>query len=785
MTAPFTGPEPDHQHLRDLQIHLTMLFGYCEGFVAVRMLRETGTGDAKPQSRYLPVDSGLYDSLRDLVGPAARDQRGLYVVPCTVRAPGSAKAGDIFETCAIPVDLDKGNVEAKRKHLEHHLGLATEVVTSGGRTPEGQAKLHLYWRLTEACSGAELEKVVEIRQLMIAAVDADASFQKLTQPIRVPGSIHGKNGVRTWVAIETSTGWEYDLDEMLEDARRMPRMPGLPPHIDTGKPWGTGPTVEELQKSRVRAGYEDDLSRYEALSKVIGHWVRLARLGQCSVEEAWAAVVDYNQACIVPPWPSERLKREFDALLGLDQRNHRADWDQRQASDEETGDENKGGAEAARAEPPAGSEDALAGSFVEEFGPQWRYVAPWGKWLHWDGRTWSTDETQSVVHQIRGVVRKETVGLKPRDAQKLATNRTFRAVERIASSDRRIASRPSDWDAHDALLNTPSGVIDLQTGEILPHDPSLLLTQATGASPGGQCPTWMRFIDEITGGDAALAAYLARICGYCLTGDTGEQVFFFFHGAGANGKSVFLQTVSRTLGSYAATAPLDSFMIGRGTSHPTDIAGLRGKRLVTVSETEPGRAWAESRIKTITGGDPIRARFLYQDFFEFVPTFKLIVAGNHRPQLTGVGEAMRRRLHLVPFDITIPPDRRDKQLAHRLETELGGVLSWMIAGYHEWQQKGLDAPQRILEASRSYFADEDLVGQWIDEELDIGEDHTATAKALFASWGAWAEANGTDRGSQKTLGEALRSRGFENGRSRAGWFWRGLAVRSRRQGSDA
>lgn len=757
------------QPRQDLDDHLKLLFTYCEGYVPVRLLRETGTQDAKPVSRYLAADTSLASRVWDLVDLAEKDQRGLYVVPCTVRKPGSAKADEIYQTCVIPVDLDTGDIAAKRAHLEHHLGTASMVVCSGGQTGAGQAKLHLYWKLTEACSGKDLDRIAELRGLLIDAVGADPSFRRLTQPIRVPGSIHGKNGIRSRVAIEVSMDREHELDELLERARRIPRMPGQSLHIDCGNPGTAGPTIAELQKTRVRSGAQNELTRYEALSRIIGHWLRQARLGSVTLENAWEAVADHNQACIDPPWPEARLRQEFEALLRKDRKANPESWGASQHDATSSED--------SPLDPPHGSEDALAQRFVAEFGPEWRHVSLWGTWLHWDGRKWSTDETLLALHHIRTLVRTVARQLQAREARKLATSRTFNAVERIASSDPRVATHPSDWDSHVSLLNTPSSVLDLGSGEMFDHDPALLLTQSTTVSPGGECPTWTRFLDDITGGDADLGAYLARICGYCLTGDTREQVFFFFHGAGANGKSVFLQTVSKVLGSYAATAPLDSFMIGRGSSHPTDLAGLRGKRLVTVSETEPGRAWAESRIKTITGGDPIRARLLYRDFFEFTPTFKLIVAGNHRPQLTGVGEAMRRRLHLVPFDVTIPQGKRDRTLAQRLERELGGILQWMLDGHSDWKKNGLAPPERIREASQAYFADEDLVGQWIDETCELGINLTASARALFTSWGAWAEANGVDRGSQKTLGEALRSRGFKNARSRAGWYWRGLSIR--------
>jgi putative DNA primase/helicase len=251
-------------------------------------------------------------------------------------------------------------------------------------------------------------------------------------------------------------------------------------------------------------------------------------------------------------------------------------------------------------------------------------------------------------------------------------------------------------------------------------------------------------------------------------------VFFFLHGGGANGKSVFLSVLADVLGDYGVTAPLETFMVGKGERHPTELAGLKGARLVTVNETESGRAWAESRIKSITGGDKLRVRFMHRDFFEFLPTFKLLIAGNHRPRLVGVGEAMRRRLHLVPFEVTIPAECRDRKLLLKLRAERDGILGWMLDGCAEWRRLGLAPPTSVVDAAHAYFEDEDVVGQWIDEECHVDPAKSSAASALFASWAAWADRHGLERGSQRDLGEALKARGFEQKRSARSRGWQGI-----------
>ena len=267
-------------------------------------------------------------------------------------------------------------------------------------------------------------------------------------------------------------------------------------------------------------------------------------------------------------------------------------------------------------------------------------------------------------------------------------------------------------------------------------------------------------------------AYLQRLAGYILTGSTREQMFAFFHGPGGNGKSVFIQTLGVVLGNYAATATLDTFMASSTSRHLTELAGLRAARLVIVPETEAGTAWAEARIKSVTGGEKIRANFMHRDHFEYLPQFKLIVAGNHRPTLSNVGESMRRRLHLIPFDVTIAPEQRDLDLPAKLLAERDGILSWMLEGCAEWQRSGLKPPPAVINAAHDYFADEDLMGQWLAERCAVGQGLKASAQTLFASWTTWAEAAGHPKCNQKMLGDALRQRGFINGKvgRDRGWF---------------
>jgi len=417
-----------------------------------------------------------------------------------------------------------------------------------------------------------------------------------------------------------------------------------------------------------------------------------------------------------------------------------------------------------------GTEDALALTFTRRYHNDWRYVAGWGKWLVWDGLRWRTEDTLAAADLIRHVCRHASVkATNSRIAAKLAASSTIGGVERLARADRRHAATVDEWDADEWLLNTPGGVVDLRSGRLRPHDRCDRMTKITTATPTGQCPNWHKFIDEVTGGDVAMQAYLQRMVGYALTGSTREHALFFLFGTGANGKSVFVNTLATILGDYAANAPMDTFMETRTDRHPTDMAGLRGARFVAAIETEQGKRWAESKLKNLTGGDKISARFMRQDFFEFFPQFKLFVAGNHKPAIRNIDEAMKRRLHLIPFTITVPPERRDKHLQQKLLAERDGILAWALQGCLEWQRLGrLDPPQRVLEATEEYFEAEDALGRWLDERCTRESSAKSLTAELFADWKQWAEASGEFVGSQKRFADLLLTRGLEKWRNSAG-----------------
>jgi putative DNA primase/helicase len=430
--------------------------------------------------------------------------------------------------------------------------------------------------------------------------------------------------------------------------------------------------------------------------------------------------------------------------------------------------------------PPRFSEEALALRFSRRHAEDLRYVSRWGHWMRWDGIRWVDDDTLHVFDLARGICGAASVECgeaNERLAIRIAAAQTVTAIERLARADRCHAAKVEQWDTDPWLLNTPAGTVDLRTGEIRKHSRDEYITRITTVGPGGDCPLWLRFLDRVTGGDLELQSFLQRMIGYSLTGFTREHALFFLYGTGANGKSVFLSTISGLLAEYAKTAASSSFSASANEQHPTDVAGLRGARLVIAIETEDGARWAESKIKSLTGGDKIAARFMRCDFFEFLPEFKLVIAGNHKPGLRSVDEAIRRRLHLIPFTVTIPREERDPRLAEKLKTEFSGILAWAILGCLEWQQLGLSPPAIVRNATADYLASEDPIGRWLEDDC-IEDQATWTSSAeLFADCRAWCERTGETPISPKRITQGLEGRGFVQKRTTSARGVSGIALR--------
>ena len=437
------------------------------------------------------------------------------------------------------------------------------------------------------------------------------------------------------------------------------------------------------------------------------------------------------------------------------------------------------------------TEDGIARAFTRVHGNTLLFDHDAGHWFEWQGDVWKPETTGRAYHYCRELSRDASAKLTQQAQEKVRRSAFAAGVEHMARNDPTHSAVQSDWDGDPFALGCPGATVDLRTGLVKTARPVDRITRQTAVAPDldGHCPLFLSFLHQSTGGDQGMISFLQQWFGYCLTGSTKEHALIFFAGTGGNGKSVLLNTVAGILGGYAVTASMDTFTASNSDRHPTDLAMLRGARLVSASETEEGRAWAESRIKSMTGGDPITARFMRKDFFTYQPQFKLTIVGNHKPVLHNVDDAAKRRFNMVNFNLK--PANPDRNLEEKLRAEWPGILRWMINGCLDWQANGLIRPASIIAATADYFSEQDFIGQWLEDEciVDVGnQSRWETSAELFTSWRDYAKAAGEEPGTAKGLAGKLARHGLIksqkkfNGKNNK--VWMGLNLKKRDQSYD-
>ena len=420
------------------------------------------------------------------------------------------------------------------------------------------------------------------------------------------------------------------------------------------------------------------------------------------------------------------------------------------------------------------------------------FVLGWG-WMVWSGMRWTRDRSGAAVmrraKQIARNLRQEAKGVTDpelrdallKHARRSESDARLRAM--LAQAQPELALDPTVLDANPWLFNAANGTIDLRTGTLLPHDPKQLITKLAPVAydPEALAPRWLAFLDRIFDGDAEVIAFFQRALGYSMTGDMSEQVLFVAHGSGQNGKSVAFNTVRDLLGDYALQAAFETFLRTRrsGGARP-DLAALPGARFVSAIEANKGATLDEATVKQVTGGDPITTRDLYQSQFTFLPVAKLWLIANHRPAVDGSDFAMWRRIRLVPFDVTIPEEERNKNLVLELRAEWPGILAWLVEGALAWGRGGLGYPARVQEATDSYRADSDQIARFL-RDCCIKAPRTEVGSAdLYAAYTVWCEKMNEIAEPQRHFNEQLAAHEPDRIRrlkSSGRMIWRGIELR--------
>ncbi len=457
-----------------------------------------------------------------------------------------------------------------------------------------------------------------------------------------------------------------------------------------------------------------------------------------------------------------------------------------------------------------------ARSLVLYHGQTLRYCYPWKSWLVWTGTHWQRDTSGAVMR-----LAKQTVKRLAREAEDLDDKKEIaallnhvkgslsaaklKAMVELAQSEEHIPVQPENLDKDPWRLNCTNWTLNLQTGELHPHQQTDLLTKVLPIAydADATCPTWERFLWRIMGGSQGedhpdmpagelenrrladdraqrLITFLQRAIGYSLTGDTREQCLFVLHGSGSNGKSTFLETLQALLGDYAQSTPSASLLAKDPHRHegiPNDIARLRGARLVTAVEIGEGKRLNEELVKRLTGQDTLTARFLFAEFFDFKAEFKLFIACNHLPQIRGIDHAIWRRIKCIPFTVTIPDAEQDKDLPAKLRGELTGVLRWAVQGCLDWQREGLGTPDEVIAYTQEYRASMDVFEGFLAEECFRLPTLQVRASDLYEAYERWCKATDAQPLNKKAFGMRLAESGFTPDKGTAGVrIWKGIGL---------
>ena len=424
---------------------------------------------------------------------------------------------------------------------------------------------------------------------------------------------------------------------------------------------------------------------------------------------------------------------------------------------------------------------------VSRYGENLRFCPASGKFFTWDGSRWESDTTgeverlakdsvQAMYSEASKLTDAESRSQLVKHALRSEAEPRIRAMIELAKTEPEIPVTTQELDSDPWILNCLNGTLDLRSGKLLSHQRDNLCTKQVPVDfdAHAKCPMWLAFLDRIMRGNPDLIAFLQRAIGYSLTGVTNEQVVFILYGTGANGKSTFVETIRKLLARYALQANFTSFLDTRNEGARNDLARLSGARFVTAVEAGEGRRLSETVIKQVTGGEPITARFLYREHFEFTPQFKLYLVANHKPRIVGTDEGIWRRIRLVPFTVTIPPEERDKQVPEKLQRELPGILAWAVRGCLAWQRDGLGEPSEVTNATAEYRREMDILADFLDEHCVIGKKFSIRAGVLYDTFKNWCERNGQEPTTQQKFGSTLRERGFQPDKKNGERVWLGL-----------
>lgn len=644
----------------------------------------------------------------------------------------------------------QGDYRQSWQHIHKLDPCPSVIVRSGGGW-------HCYWLLDEPFvidTDADRKRARELQYRWVGRCGGDGGAKDLARVLRVPGTLNGKYTPARPVYI----AWG-DIDRLytLDQLEKLCAPPA-------GSYIRAAINGEAERVARSRDGSRNT-TLYEAALK-LGGWITSGAASRAEIE------AELTAAAASVGLPQAEAARTIASGLDTGAQRPRVVPDKPKKSKTFKLDD-------------IGNGERMAA----RHGHRIHWVPEWG-WLVWDGRRWKLDagevEISALAKETARSLLAEAAACDDegqydallKHARRTATRARRQAMVDDCASEPGIAGRPEQFDQDPFLLNVANGTVDLRTGHLHPHNPDDKITKIIDVpyNPDAQCPIWQRTLDRIMGGNGELIGFLQRAVGYSLSGNTGEQVFFLTFGTGANGKTTFLETIMDLLGDYGRKTDFSTFLERHSDGPRNDLAALRGVRYACAIEAAEGQRLAESVVKQLTGSDTISARFLFREFFQYRPAFKLWLAANHKPIIRGTDHAIWRRVRLIPFLIVIPEEEQDRELPAKLKQEFPGILAWCVRGCLAWQSEGLGYPEDIRLATEGYRAEMDVVGQFLDDCCTTDATSQVKASQLYERYQTWCTENGERPMKGTMFGRRLAERGLDRYRQRDGVYYLGLAL---------
>ena len=746
----------------------------AQTYIEVRSIEDRQGGEVKVR-RWLATASELIEQLPSRMRASAAQRAGIFygVLPRVARKAG--RASDTRAGMAAWADFDFHDFVGGEAEVRARLAAFPLPPTAIIRSGHG---LHAYWLMHEPEEPGVLS---ELSERIARKLDGDNVFDA-ARIMRIPGTINWKDP-------------EHPVDVVIEE-------------LDVDRRYSPGdfddvlPPLDATPRAGARHLSEADVTLADELPQAVQAILRRSK----RIRGLFAGTGKPDKGKHGESTDQTSSGYDWSCLLALIAKGvtdpselatvlwHRPDGTARQkgaAAIARTvaraltfADQAKADKAVDRFEPVEGMEHltelGLARRLVHQHGSDLRHVHAWRRWLCWDGTRWSEDHSAEVMRRAKASVAalQDEARAAPtpkaravirdfaHDCEKV---RVLRAAVELASSEPGVPARFEELDADPWLLNVRNGTVDLRTGELQPHRREDRITKRADVDydPDATAPRWRAFLERVLP-IAEVRDFVQRSVGYSLTGSVREQCFWILWGGGRNGKTTFIKCFLDALGDYAQSAPAETFMAQRQTGVPNDVARLRGTRFAATLETDASGRLDEAKLKSLTGGDRLVARYMRADWFEFDPTFKLWLGTNHKPQVRGTDYALWRRIRLIPFTETIADHECDPDLTQKLAAERAGVLRWAVEGCLAWQRGGLQTPPAICDATQDYRDSQDVIGAFLEEQCVVSPHARVTARDVYGAFAKWAEELGEHVCSQRIFGDRLSERGFTRGRGRGG-----------------